>query len=54
MAGPGFAQQAVEVFGVLGVHQHVHGHLFAQLGQCATHFEVAQVCAHQHLAAFAA
>jgi len=54
VAGPGFAQQAVELLGVAGVHQYVHGHLLAQLGEGAAHFEVAQVRAHQHLPAFAA
>ncbi|MNP54112.1 hypothetical protein D3C76_1486440 [compost metagenome] len=51
---PGFAQQAVESLGVLGVHQHVHGDLLADFRQCAADFEVAQVGAHQHLPARAA
>src|SRR5450830_2112833 len=51
---PGFAQQAVEALGVLGVHQHVHGDLFAQLGEGAADFQIAQVRTHQHLPAFAA
>ncbi|MNG01635.1 hypothetical protein D3C84_846250 [compost metagenome] len=38
---------------MLGVHQHVHGDLFADLRQCAADFEIAQVCAHQQLPAAA-
>jgi len=53
VGGAGFAQQTVELFGVLGVHQHVHGDLFTDLGEGTAHFEVAQVRAHQHLPAFA-
>jgi hypothetical protein len=48
------AEQAVEVFDVVRVHQHVQRHLFAQFGQCAANVEVAEVGAHQQLAAPAA
>ncbi|MNM95730.1 hypothetical protein D3C81_1081860 [compost metagenome] len=48
---PGFAQQTVELFGVLGVHQHVHRDFLADLRQCAADFQITQVCAHQHLPA---
>ncbi|MNF96097.1 hypothetical protein D3C84_788750 [compost metagenome] len=51
---PGFAQQTVELFGVFGVHQHVHRDLFTDFRQCAADFQIAQVCAHQHLAAVSA
>ena len=54
MGRPGFAQQTVEAFCVLGVHQHVHGDLLTDLGQRTADFEVAQVCAYQHLPALAA
>ena len=54
MAGPGFAQQAVEVFGMPGVNQHIHGHLLAQFGERTADFKVPQVGAYQHLPAFAA
>ncbi|MCY1540020.1 hypothetical protein D9M68_756340 [compost metagenome] len=53
VAGAGFTEQAVELFGVLGVHQHVHPYLFAQLGQRPAYLEVAQVRADQHLSACA-
>jgi len=43
VAGAGLAEQAVELRGVLGVHQHVHLHLLAQFGEGAADFQVAQV-----------
>ncbi|MNF85224.1 hypothetical protein D3C84_676120 [compost metagenome] len=39
---------------MLGVHQHVHGHLLAKLGQGAADFKIAQVRPHQHLSALGA
>ncbi|MNF64164.1 hypothetical protein D3C84_458880 [compost metagenome] len=54
VGGPGFAQQAVELFGVLGVHQYVHGDSFADLRQGPTDLKIAQVRADHHLPSAAA
>ena len=49
VGGTGLAEQAVELFGMFGVHQHVHRHPLAEFGQGAADLQIAQVRGDQHL-----